>query len=199
MLEDSFFHSDLFKLLILPLLIFLARIIDVSLQTIRIIMVSKGIRLMASVLGFFEVFIWLLAIGQIMTNLTNFLCYFAYAAGFAFGTWIGMIIESRLSIGKVIIRVITGREAGDLVEHLRKMNYGITTIDAEGAAGNVMIIFSIVKRQMIDEFIQTVYRFNPKAFYSIEDVRYVTEQAMTGMPALKKTPFHFLRLLRKSK
>lgn len=199
MLEDSFFHSDLFKLLILPLLIFLARIIDVSLQTIRIIMVSKGIRLMAAVLGFFEVFIWLLAIGQIMTNLTNFLCYFAYAAGFAFGTWIGMIIESRLSIGKVIIRVITGREAGELVEHLRKMNYGITTIDAEGAAGKVMIVFSIVKRQMIDEFIQTVYRFNPKAFYSIEDVRYVSEQALTGMPAMKKTPFHFLRLLRKSK
>jgi len=197
--EESFFHSDLFKLVILPLLIFLARIIDVSLQTIRIILISKGIRLLSALLGFFEVLIWLLAIGQIMTNLSNVLCYIAYAGGFASGTWIGMIIEARLSIGKVIIRVITSRDAGALVEHLRKNNYGITTIDAEGAAGQVMIIFSIVKRQMVNEFVKIVQKFNPRAFYSIEDVRFVTGNTLSGIPTLRKSPFQFLRLLRKSK
>ena len=79
----SIMDSELFKWVLLPLLIVIARVIDVSIGTIRIVFVSRGHKIIAPVLGFFEVLIWLLAIGQIMRNLSNFMCYIAYGTGFA--------------------------------------------------------------------------------------------------------------------
>ncbi len=84
-MENTFFSSDLFSYAILPLLIFLARICDVSIGTLRIIFVSKGVKKVAPVLGFFEVLIWIIAISKIMQNLDNYVNYIAYAAGFATG------------------------------------------------------------------------------------------------------------------
>ena len=97
---------DLYTYLLLPLLIFCARIIDVSIGTLRIIFVSKGKRNIAPLLGFFEVLVWILAISEIMQNLNNWVCYVAYAAGFAAGNYVGMIIEEKLAIGILIIRII---------------------------------------------------------------------------------------------
>ncbi len=84
-------QSPYFTYIIIPLLICLARIIDVSLGTVRIILVSKGAKIIAPILGFFEVLIWLIAIGQVMQNLTNVMNYFAYAFGFAIGNYIGIL------------------------------------------------------------------------------------------------------------
>ena len=95
----SLFDGDTFTYVILPLLIFLARIADVSIGTIRIVMVAKGQKMIAPILGFFEVLIWLLAISKIMQNLDNWVCYVAYGAGFATGNYIGMIIEEKLAMG----------------------------------------------------------------------------------------------------
>ncbi|GAE87820.1 hypothetical protein JCM21531_1220 [Acetivibrio straminisolvens JCM 21531] len=81
------------------MLIFFSRIIDVTIGTIRIIFVSRGKKYLAPVLGFFEVLVWIVAISQVMQNLNNFACYFAYAAGFATGTFVGIIIEEKLAIG----------------------------------------------------------------------------------------------------
>ena len=80
--------------------------------------------------------IWLLAIGQVMNNITNVASYIAYGAGFATGTFVGMAIEEKLSLGTVIVRVITNHEAKDLVEYLRANNYGVTAIDATGSIGS---------------------------------------------------------------
>ncbi len=110
---------EIFAWVILPLLIFFARICDVSLGTIRVIFISKGFKYIAPVIGFFEVIIWLLAIGQVMNNLTNVASYIAYGGGFACGTLIGMIVEEKLSIGTVTVRVITRKDATDLVAYLR--------------------------------------------------------------------------------
>ncbi|HER42916.1 MAG TPA: hypothetical protein ENO08_00460, partial [Candidatus Eisenbacteria bacterium] len=85
----TFIDSELFKWVVLPLLIILARVIDVTIGTIRIVFVSRGHKVIAPILGFFEVLIWLLAIGQIMRNLSNFMCYIAYGTGFALGTYMG--------------------------------------------------------------------------------------------------------------
>jgi uncharacterized protein YebE (UPF0316 family) len=167
----TFFESDLFRWVIIPLLIFGARILDVSLQTMRIIFISKGRKLLAPLLGFFEVMIWLMAIAQIMHNLTNPLYYFAYGFGFAMGTYVGLRIEERLAIGVVLLRIITQTDASPLVACLRADEFGVTCIDAEGKSGKVKIIFIVVDRRDLTRIIDMVRRHNPRAFYSVEDVR----------------------------
>jgi uncharacterized protein YebE (UPF0316 family) len=84
---------DIYAWVLLPLMIFFARVCDVSLGTVRIIFISKGIRYLAPFVGFFEILIWLLAISQIIQNLTNRYYYIFYAGGFACGTFAGIIID----------------------------------------------------------------------------------------------------------
>jgi len=167
--------SQLFTWVILPLLIFFARIADQSIGTMRLIFLSKGYKYIAPFLGFFEVIIWLLAIGQIMEHLDNFMCYIAYGLGFAMGNFIGITLEERISIGNVIIRVITGTETITLVEHLRSLNFGTTVTDAAGSKGPVKILFTIIKRKDVQEVIKIIQQHNPHAFYTIEDVKALNE------------------------
>ena len=167
--------SPLFAWVILPLLIFFARICDVTLGTIRVIFISKGFKYIAPCIGFFEVIIWLLAIGQVMNNITNVASYIAYGAGFATGTFVGMVIEEKLSLGMVIVRVITNKDTGELVNALKAQNFGVTMIDAEGSMGPVNILFMVLKRQDLPQVIGVIKEFQPKAFYSIEDVKTAAE------------------------
>jgi len=125
----------------------------------------------APFLGFFEVIIWLLAIGQIMQHLDNWLCYFAYGAGFAAGNFIGITLEERLSIGTSIIRVILSSESPELIEALKAHNFGLTIMNAEGAKGKVKILFSIIRRKEIPVFLNTLHEYHPTAFYTIEEVK----------------------------
>jgi len=157
--------------IIIPFLIFFARIIDVSLGTLRIILVSRGNRTMATLLGFFEILIWLLAISQIMSNLTNWENYIAYAAGFATGTYVGMSIERRLAIGKLMVRIIIPRDAADLIVYLIAQNYRLTYVEAEGALGPKTVIFTIVKKNHLKDLLKKVKEYSPDAFYTVEDVR----------------------------
>ncbi len=167
--------SWVFTWLVLPLLIFIARIFDQSVGTLRMIFVAKGMKNLAPVLAFFESLIWLLAIGQIMQHLDNWLCYLAYAGGYAMGNYVGMKLDERLSLGNVIIRIIVKREATDLVSYLKQKNYGVTIVDGEGATGKVKVIFSIVKRKDAREVIDVINHFDPHSFYTIEEVRSVNE------------------------
>lgn len=167
--------APFFKWGILPFLIFLARVCDVSMSTVRIILLSKGKRYIASLIGFFEVLIWLLAIRQISLNLTNVVCYIAYAGGFSIGTFVGMLIEDRLAIGTQVIRVITKKETAELINYLKAEGYGVTSMEAQGSTGKVHVIFTIIKRSDLMKVLNIIKRFNPKAFYTIEDVRSVSE------------------------
>src|SRR5690554_1789371 len=130
-MTDSFFDSTLFAYIILPLLIFFSRILDVTIGTIRIVMVSKGQKLWAPLLGFFEILIWLLAISRIFQNLDNWVNYIAYAGGFAVGNYIGLMLEERLAMGIVKIQIITRKNAADLIINLKKAGYGITHHEAK--------------------------------------------------------------------
>jgi uncharacterized protein YebE (UPF0316 family) len=167
--------SDIFAWVVLPALIFSARVADVSLGTIRVIFISKGLKYIAPVIGFFEVIIWLLAIGQVMQNLTNVASYIAYGAGFATGTLMGMMVEERLSLGTVIIRVITRKDSTGLVSHLRSLNYGVTEVNAEGSTGQVKVLLMVIKRQDTNGVVTMIKQFNPQAFYSIEEVKSVRD------------------------
>jgi uncharacterized protein YebE (UPF0316 family) len=140
----------------------------------RIIFISKGQRKIAPFMGFFEVLIWILAISQIMTNLNNWVCYIAYAGGFATGNYIGMLVEERLAVGNQIIRVVTQSNGDILTKKLNAEGYGTTLINAEGSSGKVNIIYSIVARNDLQSVLSIINEFNPKAFYSIEDVRKVS-------------------------
>jgi uncharacterized protein YebE (UPF0316 family) len=182
-----FYHSEIFKLIVIPLLIFLARICDVTLDTARIIYVSRGMKLLAPLIGFFEVLIWLLSITQIMNNLTNVVYYIAYAGGFAMGNFIGIYIEERMAIGTVVIRIITQKDASKLVEFLKGDGYGVTYIDAQGTLGPVKIVFTIIKRRDASRVIGIIRKFNPMAFFTIEDIRSVREGVFRKKANLKKS------------
>jgi len=170
---ELLFISGFYTWLILPFLIFIARVADVTMGTIRVIFVSRGLKYLAPVVGFFEILIWLLAIGQIMTNLSNPACYIAYAGGFAIGNYVGICIAEKLSLGVVLIRVITKMDALPLVEHLNAKNYGVTSIDGHGTSGEVKVIFTIVPRREAPSVVESIKKFNPQAFYSIEEVGFV--------------------------
>ena len=167
--------SEVFRWVIMPILIFLARISDQSIGTLRLMFVSKGIKNLATALAFFESLIWLLAVSQIFKHLDNPLNYIAYAGGYATGNYIGIYFEERLSIGSVIVRVIPRKDSGELLEYLRANNFGVTAIGGEGMLGHVNILFSVVKRKELSHFIEIVHNYNPTAFYSIEDVKVVSQ------------------------
>ncbi len=194
-----FIDSATYTWVVLPLLIFFARVMDVSLGTIRIIFISRNLKYYAAFIGFFELLIWLLAMREIMQNLSNPICFIAYAAGFSTGTFVGIFLENKLSIGKVIIRIITRKDAEELVAFLKSAGYGLTTISAEGSTGEVKILFSIIERQNLEHFVNVIKGYNPQAFYSVEDVRFVSESVLPFRSGSGRGLFGGLRMRRKSK
>jgi uncharacterized protein YebE (UPF0316 family) len=173
-LLDSIYDSFAFTYIILPLLILLARVFDVTIGTVRIVMVAKGEKFWAPVLGFFEVLVWLLAISKIFENLDNWVCYVAYSAGFAIGNYIGLRVEEYLAMGIVKIQIITRKNADQLIDNLKNAGYGITYHQAKGINEYVSIIYSIIKRVEINKVEVIVKATNPNAFYSVEDVKMVS-------------------------
>lgn len=171
----TFFDSELFKWVILPFLIFLARVTDVSINTVRVIYMLNGRRFLSTALGFFESFIWLLAISQILQNVTNPVSYLAYSAGFASGIYVGMLIEERLAIGNVIVRIISQRDASEMIQNLRELGLRTTVLDAEGNHGPVSVIFLVSKRQELERITEIVEQTNPKAIFTVEGVKSVRE------------------------
>ncbi len=172
---NSFSNVAFFQWVILPVLIFFARIADVSLGTMRIIFLSRGRRRLAPFLGFFEVFIWIIAVSQLVRNLSNVAGYLAYASGFAVGTIVGLWLEDRLALGTVSVQTILQNHGENLVCMLRDSGYGVTTIEGKGATGPVTIILSIIPRKELHLAIRQIKALYPKAFVSIEEVRSASE------------------------
>lgn len=199
-MDSSFFNSDLFASVIIPIMIFFARICDVSIGTMRIIFVSKGKKSIAPILGFFEVFIWILAISKIMQNLDNYVNYVAYAAGFATGNLVGMIIEEKLALGIQMIRVFSDDRGPELVKMLNGAGYGTTSVLAQGAKEKVFLVYTIVYRQELEKVLDLIKSFNPKAFFTIEDVKEVNEGIFNPREKTTLLPFsNVLREWRKGK
>jgi uncharacterized protein YebE (UPF0316 family) len=173
--------KEVFDYLIMPLLIFCARVMDVSINTLRIMFVLNGKKKIAPILGFFEAMIWLLAIGQIFQNINNPMSYVAYAGGFAMGTFVGMTIEEKLALGRVLVRVITPEPMPELIEYMKERNYRFTSVGAEGRYGKVNLLFTVMKREVLKEYVEKVKTLNNNAFYTIESVRRVSEDDVNVM------------------
>jgi len=167
--------SVLFSYLILPALIFVARIGDQSLGILRLIMAAKGYRRVVFILGFVESLIWLTAISQIMKHLDNAFCYLAFSGGFAAGNYIGVYIEEKISMGMVVIRVIPQKNSDALISVLRAQGFGVTAINAEGMNGEVRMFFTVIRRKHSKKAIEIIQQHNPQAFFTIEEVRSVSE------------------------
>lgn len=165
-------ESGFLSILIVPILVFTARILDVSIGTLRITFVSRGLKYLAAPLGFFEALIWVLAISQVMQHLNDWTTYFAFALGFGFGNYVGLLLEERLAVGTLIIRTIIRQEAPELSKALWQAGFGVTSVDALGETGPVKIIFTVVKRRHLKKIIDLIKKCSPNALYTIEDVRF---------------------------
>jgi len=165
----------IFQWVVLPLLIMVSRICDVTIGTIRIILVSKGNKFISPLLGFFEVLIWLVAISQIMQNLNNWVCYIAYATGFGVGNHIGILIEEKLAMGTLLIRVFINQEPKALLDALKAENHGVTLVEAQGSRGKVHMLYIIIQRKYLKKVIEQIHSKSSKAFYTVEDIRYARE------------------------
>lgn len=137
-IETLGFSDAVFGFVILPLLIFIARICDVSINTVRIIYMLGGRRLASTALGFFEAFIWLMAIRQIFAHLDNWMSYIAYPAGFAGGIFVGMIIEEKIAYGKVVVRIITRKDTLGFINFLKLEKIRYTCLKSFGPMGKRM-------------------------------------------------------------
>jgi uncharacterized protein YebE (UPF0316 family) len=138
---------------------------------VRIIAVARGWKNLAPVLGFFEVLIWLFAIGQIMSNLRDLWLVLSYAGGFAMGNYLGVLIDEMMALGNRVVRVITPRDPTALTEGLRGLGYGATNLQGRGATGPVQVVLTVVRRRDLDRVLAVVKRFDPKVFYSVEDLQ----------------------------
>ena len=172
-------ESLLYTYLLFPLLIIVARVADVSLGTLRIILFTKGYKTLAPIIGFFEVFIWILVAKQIITDVPNIrdlaslLAYVAYATGYALGTYAGIAFDKRLSLGKVLVRVFVTKDNTELEIDLRKHKFGVTSVDAQGKDGQVKILFIVTNRTELDNCIEMINSHIPSAFFTIENVQTV--------------------------
>jgi uncharacterized protein YebE (UPF0316 family) len=167
---------------LLPLAIFVAEMAVVTISTMRIIFIARGLKTLAAGLGFFEITIWLFAIGQVMSNLDSPLCFAGFAGGFVTGNWLGMSLEQRLAIGSVLVRVITGLESQKLVDLLREAGCGVTRIGAHGLQGPVEIVFTVIPRRRLADVLALVRRFDADAFYSIDELQAHTNRVRRAAP-----------------
>lgn len=189
MIDPEFLSSPLFQYVIMPLLIFMARICDVSISTVRLILLYRGRRILAPILGFVEVLIWLVAVTQIMSHLNNPFVYIGFAAGFAMGNYVGIVLEEKLAVGLEVIRIITKTDALELVSSLTAEGYGTTSMDAQGSTGRVQIIFTIVPRRHHKKVVKIIKKFNPRAFYTVEDVKSASEGIFPLRASMFSKPF----------
>jgi len=184
------FENFIFSLIILPILIFLARALDVTLGTLRIVFISQGRKKLAPIVGFFEMFIWLLAIGQIFSHLTNFVYYIAYAGGFAMGNYVGLLLENKISLGLLSLQLIIKDNPEILINTLKEQGYGLTTMTAEGSKGFVKMVVLIIKRKNLRKVLSIIRNINPRVFVSVEQV-----QSVKGgnFPQKEKTRWYLFR------
>jgi len=157
----------------LPVLIFLARVCDVSIGTVRIIFVIRGNKFIAAVLGFFEVTIWIFAVSAVIANITSSpIGVIAYGLGFAAGTLVGMVIEEKLAIGTQMIRVVNVDMRRGVVRFLRNRGFLVTEVQATGGTGKAELCFLVVPRKKTHRVLEMLQHYNPRAFITVEDVRH---------------------------
>lgn len=167
-------NSPYFTWIVLPALIFCSRILDVSLGTLRIIFVSRGRKFVAPVLGFFEVLIWLVVISNIMANLNNWVCFIAYAAGFATGNFVGIHLEEKLAIGMLSVRIFVADDRVEILsQKLSEKGFGVTMVKGAGKLSDTYILHCIIRRKEYACIVAIINDVDGSLFYYAEELKHV--------------------------
>lgn len=153
------------------LMIFGLRVIDMTLDTLRVLVVMRGKKKIAWVLGFFQASVFVVAIGTVLRNLDNPLNIIGYAAGFATGNVVGMFIEEKLAIGHTMISIVSPRRGSAIADNLRNNGYAVTEIAARGKDGMVTLLNCNVLRRSVSAVRSLVNDIDQEAFITVEDVR----------------------------
>lgn len=157
--------------ILLPIIIFFGRIIDVALGTLRIIFVSKGEKYKAPLIGFFEVFIWIVVISQVFSKANDLLSYISYAAGYAAGNYVGIILEQRIAFSILVCKIYTNKEPFPLMAELNGQGYGTTLFEGMGSHKKVYIVEMVIERKALKKTDRIIHDFDPDTFYTVEDIR----------------------------
>lgn len=159
---------------LLYIIIFCAKIVEVTISTIRLVYINKGERVKGSILAFIEIMIWLIVVSSVLNNITEDpIKVFIYAAAFSLGNYIGITIESKIAVGLASIQVVVSKETGEiLAEVLRDESYGVTIIDGKGKDDSKKILLFIqLKRKKIPEAVKIIKQTAPQAYITVNDIK----------------------------
>lgn len=152
--------------------IFIARLLDVSMGTVRTLMVFRGYRALSALVGFFEVLLWVTAASQVITHLDQWYLAVAYAAGFAAGNYVGITLESKLAMGRELVRIVTDNPNVCLAQELRSHQYSVIELAARfDDDKQVEILLISESRKRIPELCRLVNAIDPRAFYTTSDIK----------------------------
>lgn len=154
----------------IALAIFLLRVCDMSLDTMRVLFIVRGKRPFVWFLGFFQSAIWIVAVTSVLGHLGNPLAWIAYAAGFATGNVVGMTIEDRLAVGHRHLRVISSQRGPQVTAAVRQAGYAVTEVDGRGRDGPVFVINASVRRRDLNRLRRLIREVDPEAFIAVEEV-----------------------------
>jgi uncharacterized protein YebE (UPF0316 family) len=153
------------------LFIFFARIVDVSMGTLRVILLVKGQRKIAALLGFFEVMIYLIVLGKVVGNIDKPFLIIVYCSGYASGNYVGSKIEEKLSIGRLLVQIIVKEIKCGIVDALRDAGFGVTIFEGEGMDGSSYMLNVITERKKVNELKEIINKLDCGAFLTTMDVR----------------------------
>ncbi len=163
------------------LLIFTARLLDVGMATIRMILVVRGKRIVSALIGFVEAIIYVVAIGKVLDGMDNPYNVLAYASGFAAGNYVGVYLEEKMALGSIIVQVITEHKITDLVEKLRDKGFGVTVIEGYGRNGIRHLLNVTLQRKNLSKLYNVIDEHDEKAFVTITDARAIRGGYFTRM------------------
>ena len=177
------------------LLIFFARLTDVTIGTLRISMMVRGYREIAAALSFIEALLWLFATGTAIKGMDSPLKFLAFGAGFASGTLLGSTIDRWLALGSCVVRIIAPVGTPQVAEPLRKLGFEITVLNAQGEKGEARLTFGVIPKRRQQQVLETIRSINPNATVSIDAV--TTARLKDYHPASHKEAFWLRRLIKK--
>ncbi|MBU2489024.1 MAG: DUF2179 domain-containing protein [Proteobacteria bacterium] len=169
---------------ILGPIIFCLRVVDVSLGTIRTIMIVQGRTTAAFSLGFFEILVWLAGISTVVVLIQDRPVLVAfYALGFASGNVAGIRLEQWMAPGHTVLHIISDRAGKEMAAEIRGQGFAVTTFSGEGMCGPVTELYVVCRRRDLPCLIRIVRAQEPNAFYTAERAGSVSRTIRPFMPA----------------
>lgn len=158
---------------VLAALIFVLRVLNSAVGTVRLVVMARGMVFLTAVLGFIEALVFAYVTANVITDLSNILNLAAYCSGFSLGIYAGMAVEQRFVTSYVRVNIITERNGHDMALVLREMGHGVTEVQGAGGSGDVTMVHSVLLRRDVPETLRAVYAIQPNAFVTMEDARAV--------------------------